>query len=92
MPLSVLPASDDTNAIPPTRFGAGLVEETRTLVESGDGVIALGGDLDDPLSWLLTGEALSALWLDATRAGLSVVPLSLPVESTACATRCEASY
>ena len=43
-------------------------------------MIVLGGDADDPGSWLLTGEALSALWLDATRAGLSVVPLSLPME------------
>ncbi len=80
VPLSVLPARDDTEPVPRTRFGAGLVEETRALVESGDGVIVLGGDEDDPASWLLTGEALSALWLDATRAGLSLVPLSLPVE------------
>ena len=79
VPLSVLPAGDDSDASPPTRFGAGLVEETRTVVESSDGVIALGGD-DGPGSWLLTGEALSALWLEATRAGLSVVPLSLPIE------------
>jgi nitroreductase len=60
--------------------GAGAVQETRALVEAGDGVIVLGGAVDDPTSWLRTGEALSALWLDATRAGLSVVPMSLPVE------------
>jgi hypothetical protein len=79
VPLSVLPVYDDNDPMR-SRFGSGMVEQTRTAVESGDGVIVLGGDGDDPGSWLLTGEALSALWLDATRAGLSVVPLSLPVE------------
>lgn len=80
VPVSVLPALDDPRSIPRTRFGAGLVQESRTVVESGDGVIVLGGDVDEPGAWLRTGEALSALWLEATRAGLSVVPLSLPVE------------
>lgn len=79
IPRSVLPAEDP--GVPRlSRFGTGVVEETRSIVESGDGVIALGGRTDDPLGWLLTGEGLSALWLRATRAGLSVVPLSLPVE------------
>ena len=78
VPPSVLPAK--AKGSPASRFGPGLVRETRTVVESGDGLIVLGGSRDDPVSWLRTGEALSALWLDATRAGLSVVPLSLPVE------------
>jgi nitroreductase len=78
VPPSVLPARAEGS--PASRFGPGLVRETRTVVESGDGLIVLGGRGDDPVSWLRTGEALSALWLDATRAGLSVVPLSLPVE------------
>lgn len=49
-------------------------------LEVPDGLIALGGDRDDPESWLRTGEGLSALWLRATREGLSVVPLSPVVE------------
>lgn len=80
VPLDVLPADTDPGSVPRSRFGAGVLQETRALVETGDGVIVLGGAADDPRSWMLTGEALSALWLEATRAGLSVVPLSLPVE------------
>ncbi len=81
IPPSGLPADEDPASDPWSHLGTGLMVETRALVESGDGVIVLGGDFDDPAAWLLTGEALSALWLEATRAGLSVVPLSLPVET-----------
>jgi len=81
IPLEVLP--DDPHADDldrPTRFGTGLVPETREAVDGGDGVIVLGGPTDEPIDWLRTGEGLSALWLRATRDGLSVVPVSLPVE------------
>ena len=80
IPRAVLPADIDPTSVPPTRFPAGLVRETREISAHGDGVIVLGGAYDDPAGWLHTGEALSALWLRATRSGLSVVPLSLPVE------------
>ena len=36
--------------------------------------------LDDQRAWLASGQALSALWLRATRDGLSLVPLSQVVE------------
>ena len=52
----------------------------RDLVEASDGVLVVGGPDDTLGSWLRSGEALSALWLLATRAGLSVVPLSQVVE------------
>lgn len=61
-------------------LGPGPVTETRALVESGDGMIVLGGKSDDRTAWLRTGEGLSALWLRATREGLAVVPMSLPVQ------------
>ena len=35
---------------------------------------------DDQTAWLQTGQALSSLWLRATRAGLSIVPLSQVIE------------
>jgi hypothetical protein len=35
---------------------------------------------DDLLSWLRTGEALSAVWLHAAASGLSLVPLSQGIE------------
>jgi nitroreductase len=40
----------------------------------------LYGDLDMPLGWLRAGEALSAGWLAATEAGVSLLPLSAAVE------------
>lgn len=63
-----------------SRFEGGLLDDTRPEVESSDGLIVLGGAEEDRLSWLHTGEALSALWIRATRTGLSVVPLSQPLE------------
>ncbi len=62
------------------RFGPGLLPEAQTELESSDGIIVLGGAADNALSWLRTGEGLSALWLLATSGNLSVVPLSQPVE------------
>ncbi|WP_166391222.1 Acg family FMN-binding oxidoreductase [Nocardioides ochotonae] len=52
----------------------------RDLVEASDGVVVIGGPDDSVEAWLRSGEALSALWLLATRTGLSVVPLSQVVE------------
>lgn len=49
-------------------------------VERSDGVLAICTARDDVRAWLDAGEALSALWLRATIAGLSVVPLSQVIE------------
>ena len=49
-------------------------------LESSDGLIVICTALDDQRAWLATGQALSALWLRATRDGLSLVPLSQVVE------------
>ena len=53
-------------------------------VEGSDGLVVLYAEDDSRESWLRAGEGLSALWLDAVRSGLSVVPLShvLEVEET----------
>jgi nitroreductase len=40
----------------------------------------LYGRGDEPRNWLRAGEALSAGWLTATERGISVMPLSAPVE------------
>ena len=40
----------------------------------------LYGYSDEPRDWLQAGEALSAGWLTATERGVSVLPLSAPVE------------
>lgn len=80
VPTEVLPADTAPGVAPPSRFPAGAVRETREVIGAGDGVIMLGGAHDDRAGWLRTGEALSRLWLRATHDGLSVVPLSLPIE------------
>lgn len=77
IPVAVLPDVRDEVS---SRFGPGAARETRSVVESTDGVVILGGMSDTPRTWLSTGEGLSALWLLASREGLSVVPLSLPIE------------
>jgi nitroreductase len=40
----------------------------------------LYGDSNEPIAWLRAGEALSAAWLAATEAGLSLLPFSAPIE------------
>jgi hypothetical protein len=42
----------------------------------------LHGRSDEPRDWLRAGEALSAGWLTAIERGISVLPLSAPVEVT----------
>ncbi|GAA1537512.1 Acg family FMN-binding oxidoreductase [Nocardioides humi] len=79
IPLELLP--DDPDPLQArSRFRPGLLEDTRLVIHGGDRVIALGGGYDDVAGWLRTGEAMSDLWLEATRAGMSVVPMSQPVE------------
>ncbi len=58
----------------------GLLEEDEAAVRGADGVLVLCTTGDGPAAWLAVGEALSAVWLRAVRAGLSVVPLSSVVE------------
>lgn len=50
------------------------------LLESSEGLVVIATQHDDPRAWMCAGETLSALWLRATREGLSVVPLSQVVE------------
>jgi hypothetical protein len=50
------------------------------MVETSDGLVAICTVDDDQQSWLKAGQALSALWLQATREGFSLVPLSQVVE------------
>jgi hypothetical protein len=78
VPSQLVPAEADDPLR--NRFGPGLLSEAEVELETSDGVIVLGGTADDASAWLRTGEGLSALWLKATEGGLSVVPLSQPVE------------
>jgi nitroreductase len=80
LPDGVLPEHPAQTTVPGRDFG-----RTGTLpIGSGHDKAAvyalLFGTADDPLSWLRSGEALSAAWLTATTLGVSVVPLSDVVE------------
>ena len=79
IPPPLLPLDPDPDH-PRSRFRPEVLEDTRLVLRSGDRVIALGGPTDDVQDWLRTGQALSAVWLEATRVGVSVVPMSQPVE------------
>jgi hypothetical protein len=80
LPVGVLPDHPAQTTVPGRDFG-----RTGTLsIGSGHDRAAvyalLFGAADDPVSWLRSGEALSAAWLTATTLGVSVVPLSDVVE------------
>lgn len=63
-----------------TRYGTGALEETERTVVANDRLMVLRGAHDTVEAWLRSGEGLSALWLQAAREGLTVVPLSQAVE------------
>ena len=81
LPTTVLPAAKDSSVVRmPSRFPGGRLDDPIDELASSDGLIVLCGYADERPDWLRTGEALSALWLRATLAGLSVVPLSQVIE------------
>lgn len=80
VPAELVPAPGDRVASRRPRFERGVLPDGEREVESSDGLLVLVGEADDEAAWLATGEALGAVWLSATRSGLSVVPLSQVIE------------
>jgi nitroreductase len=75
-----------------SRFGSeDTADPDEHEVQGPDGLLFLCTADDDQRAWLQAGEALSSLWLAATRDGLSIVPLSqiIEVEETRLALRHE---
>ena len=67
----------------PNRFVADAPRDSGAsprIVESADGLLAICSTHDDQASWLQAGQTLSEMWLSATGAGLSIVPLSQVIE------------
>lgn len=79
IPLDLLP-EDPEPLQARSRFRPGLLEDTRMVIHGGDRVVAIGGPSDDVGGWLRSGRAMSAVWLEATRSGMSVIPMSQPME------------
>lgn len=79
IPLDLLPEDPDPLQAR-SRFRPGLLEDTRMVIHGGDRVIAIGGTTDDVGGWLHSGQAMSAVWLEATRSGMSLIPMSQPTE------------
>ena len=80
-----MPHAPDLPSIRPNRFASdaeadSAAEAGARVVDSSDGLVAICSAADDQLAWLKAGEALSALCLQATRDGLSIVPLSQVIE------------
>ncbi len=83
-PDEVLDLAWATSGIRPVPSGSGDRSFGTGPTGLGDGGGAtfalLYGHTDEPEDWLRAGEALSAGWLTATAAGVSVLPLSAAVE------------
>ena len=63
------------------RFPHGVLEDPEIDPgEPADGMLLVTTSSDDPVSRIRAGEALSAVWLQATRDHLSLVPLSQALE------------
>jgi hypothetical protein len=81
VPHSVLPGPRELLSHRSSRFMTGLLDEPDGAgVDGSDGLVVVCAPTDDPPAWLRAGEALSAMWLDATTDGLSIVPLSQVIE------------
>ncbi len=81
LPSGVLPLPGDVSARRHSRFATSLVDDMGGgEVEGSDGLVVICAPTDDPAAWLTAGEGLSAMWLAATVAGLSVVPISQVIE------------
>src|SRR5262245_4970234 len=81
VPHSVLPGPLEVVSQRSSRFTTGLLDDPdATGVDGSDGLVVICAPTDDPPAWLRAGEALSAMWLDATTDGLSIVPLSQVIE------------
>lgn len=78
-----IPEHRTETTVPSRDFGHVGTLRTSTSHDTAATYAVLYGDVDGPGSWLRAGEALSALWLTATRDHIAVLPLSATVEQPA---------
>jgi nitroreductase len=80
VPDEVIPSEAPATTVPGRDFGHGGSLPVGPGHDRAAVYAILYGDEDSPLGWLRGGEALSAIWLAATEADLTVLPLSAAVE------------
>lgn len=80
LPVGVLPDHPAQTTVPGRDFGRAGTLPIGSGHDRAAVYVLLFSSSDDPVSWLRSGEALSAAWLTATTLGVSVVPLSDVVE------------
>lgn len=81
VPTTSIPAVNPHRPAMPSRYLEGsLPDPLHESSETVDGLVAICTATDGQEAWLRAGETLSALWLDAVRHGLSLLPLSQVVE------------
>jgi nitroreductase len=84
VPATNVPEADPTRTaadLIPQRYPPGtLVDDWQDRTSSPPGMLVIATSSDDVLSRVRAGEALSAVWLEATERGLVGVPLSQATE------------
>jgi nitroreductase len=80
LPDAVIPRAATQTTVPGRDFGHPGDLPISAAHERAAVFAILYGRSDEPSDWLRAGEALSAGWLTATERGVSVMPLSAPVE------------
>jgi nitroreductase len=84
VPDAVIPSHASSSTVPGRDFARRGTMTAGPATSAGPDRAAVFGILhgteDTPAAWLRAGEALSAAWLTATMAGVSLVPLSAAVE------------
>ena len=81
IPAGTVPERSPQTTVPNKDFGLGSLP----IGSGGDSAATfflLYGDEDKPGAWLPAGEALSAAWLTAAELGVSILPMSAPIEIT----------
>jgi nitroreductase len=75
-----IPASTPQTTVPERDFGRYGTLPVNAEHDTAATYAILYGDEDTPPAWLRAGQAMSAGWLTASEQGVSVMPLSAPVE------------
>jgi len=80
IPDASLPEEVPLTTVAERDFGAAGTLAAGSGHDSAAAYAVLYGPGDEPVDWLRAGEALNAVWLAATEHGVSLLPLSSPVE------------